>query len=346
MLTLVNEENDHSDDYVDNAPLDAALMLFLSEKDEDKKTEGFITFLNILAKRVSENARVPMPFCDVNNVLLKGVDIENVMAGDEVKLEDDVRLKMDTMTDPDGKLWLPLFLNNRELNKGNTANIIMPTYIYDILKFGYNWTDIEGVVVNPFGRAFTMNKALLEKFLTDYEDWASKNGIILPEGPGEEMRKEEEVADCGGVEMPHLIHMLPEMDEDMIFQVNNEMLTEELFENVAFFMFAEGGAMGEMGCITWITADGNKYHGNYCFGDLDLDKVEKLFPVFGKCTFGMFGHGSKVPRGWKYVNLGMGNHLIVNSKYYEEFAKATKELEEPAEYYQNWQSVADKIFGR
>ena len=60
----------------------------------------------------------------------------------------------------------------------------------------------------------------------------------------------------------------------------------------------------------------------------------------------MFGHGSKVPRGWKYVNLGMGNHLIVNEKYYTEFEEATKELEDPAEYYQNWQSVADKILGR
>lgn len=342
LLGRVNEEDDHSDDYIDNAPLDAALMLFLSEEDEDKKTEGFITFLNILAKRVSENARVPMPFCDVNNVLLKGVDIENAMPGDEVKLEEDVRLKMDTMTDSEGKLWIPLFLNNRELNKGKTANIIMPAYIYDILKFGLNWSDIEGVVINPFGRAFTMNKNLLERFLADYEDWASKNGIILPEGPGEEMRREEDIADCGGIEMSKM----PMLDEDMIFQVNNATLTEEVFENVAFFMFAEGGAMGEMGCLTWLTDDGSKYHGNYCFGDINLDKVDRLFPVFGKCTFGMFGHGSKVPRGWKYVNLGMGNHLIVNAKYYAEFEEATKDLEDPAEYYQNWQSVADKILGR
>ena len=340
IIGRANEEDDHSDDYVDNAPLDAALMLFMTEEDEEKRTDGFITFLNVLAKRVSENATVPMPFCDVNNTFLKGVDIEKAMAGDEVKLEEDVRLKMDTMTDPDGKLWLPLFLNNRELNKGNTANVIMPTYIYDILKFGYNWTDIEGVVINPFGRAFTMNKALLEKFLADYEDWASKNGIILPEGPGEEMRKEEEVADCGGVEMPY---MLPEMDEEGIFQVNNSMIIPQFIHYAAFFMYAEGGAMGEPGCITWFLGDGSQFHGNYCFGDIDLAKLEKAFPVLGKCSFGLFGHDSQVPEGWKYVNLGMGNHLIVKEDYYAEFEAATKDYEDPVEYYQNWQRIAKEI---
>ena len=45
-------------------------------------------------------------------------------------------------------------------------------------------------------------------------------------------------------------------------------------------------------------------------------------------------------------NLGMGNHLIVNAKYYAEFDEATKDLEDPAEYYQNWQTVADKVLGR
>ena len=170
---------ENKDQYVDNAPLDAALMLFLGEEDEKKRSEGFITFLNIMAKRISEDAVVPMPFVDVNNALMEGLDVEHVMAGDSIQLQQEVRLRMDTMTDADGNLWLPLFLNSRELNKGKTANVIMPVSILDVLKFGLHGDDLKGVVIDPFGRAFTMTKDLLEKFIGDYEAWAEKNGVEI-----------------------------------------------------------------------------------------------------------------------------------------------------------------------
>lgn len=121
-----------------------------------------------------------MPFVDVNNALMEGLDIEHAMAGDTVQLREEMRLRMDTMTDGDGNLWLPMFLNNRELSKGQTANVIMPVAILDILKFGLKGSDLKGVVVNPFGKSFIMTKDLLEKFIEDYEAWAEKNGIEIP----------------------------------------------------------------------------------------------------------------------------------------------------------------------
>lgn len=189
MLKVINKfdeflgrsSSEKRDDYVENAPLDAALMLFLGEEDEKKRSESFITFLNIMAKRISEGATVPMPFVDVNNALMEGLDIEHAMAGDTVQLREEVRLRMDTMTDGDGNLWLPMFLNNRELSKGQTANVIMPVAILDVLKFGLKGSDLKGVVVNPFGRPFIMPKDLLEKFIEDYEAWAEKNGIEIPD---------------------------------------------------------------------------------------------------------------------------------------------------------------------
>ena len=74
-----------------------------------------------------------------------------------------------------------MFLNNRELSKGQTANVIMPVAILDVLKFGLNGSDLKGVVVNPFGRPFIMTKDLLEKFIEDYEAWAEKNGLEIPD---------------------------------------------------------------------------------------------------------------------------------------------------------------------
>lgn len=167
--------DDSKEDYIGNAPLDAALLLFLDEEDDKKRTESFITFLKILAKRISEGAMVPMPFVDVNNTLFEAIDIEHVKTGDEFQVKDEVRLRMDTMMDGNGGLWLPLFLNNCELRKGQTANVTMPVLIMDILKAGLNGEDLQGVVINPFGKAYTMPKELLQKFIEDYEAWAKKN---------------------------------------------------------------------------------------------------------------------------------------------------------------------------
>ena len=47
--------NAGKEEYIDNAPLDAALLLFLDEEDEKKRKDSFITFLNIMAKRISED---------------------------------------------------------------------------------------------------------------------------------------------------------------------------------------------------------------------------------------------------------------------------------------------------
>ena len=93
--------------------------------------------------------------------------------------------------------------------------------------------------------------------------------------------------------------------------VNKDELNEELFQEVLFFKLAEGGAMGEPGGVVWVKANGESYHCNYCYGDVRYEDLLKLFAPLKKCSFGMFGLGSTVPNEWKYVNLGMGNHLII-----------------------------------
>lgn len=52
---------------------------------------------------------------------------------------------------------------------------------------------------------------------------------------------------------------------------------------------------------------------------------------------------SSVPEGWHYVNLGMGNHLIVSDKVYEKFISEFLNDADPSILYQNWIEVAGKI---
>ena len=83
-----------------------------------------------------------------------------------------------------------------------------------------------------------------------------------------------------------------------IIELERENLNKEFFENVLFFMIAEGGAMGEPGAIKFIKTDGNLYHLNYVFGDFKIEEVLVAFPVLGECDFGMFGM-DKEPFEWR-----------------------------------------------
>ena len=95
-----------------------------------------------------------------------------------------------------------------------------------------------------------------------------------------------------------------------ILELCNADINKATFKNVMFFSIAESGAMGEPGGVLFYVESGELYHFNYVYGDVDIRKVGKLFPVLEECRFGVFGIDSFVPKGWEYVNLGAGNHLI------------------------------------
>ncbi len=119
-------------------------------------------------------------------------------------------------------------------------------------------------------------------------------------------------------------------------ELTNNTFTKDILAETTFFMFAEGGAMGEPGGIIFLTESGTVYHANYCFGDLKWDTVKEAFPIIDNCRFGLFGIGTEVPDGWLYVNLGMGNHLIVRQDRYSKFAPLISEYKSPGQIYQNW----------
>lgn len=126
-------------------------------------------------------------------------------------------------------------------------------------------------------------------------------------------------------------------------ELEDATFTKDILDGTTFFQIAEGGAMGEPGGIVLLTENRKVYHANYCFGDLTTETMEKAFPVLKKCRFGLFGKDSVVPEGWVYVDLGMGNHLIVRADYYEKFSLLTEEYKEPVEFYQHWLEIALSI---
>ena len=120
-------------------------------------------------------------------------------------------------------------------------------------------------------------------------------------------------------------------------------LKKEMFEDVAFFKIAEGGAMGEAGGVVWVRNNGDSFHCNYCYGDVSIEDLKNAFEPLKNSSFGLFGLCATVPEGWEYVSLGMGNHLIVSKSVYEEFQKLTKDVQRESEMYRCWFEVAITI---
>ena len=168
------------DAYEDNGALNKVFTAFAVEHNEDKQRSLFTDFFNLLTQRVFEGALVPTPFEDVNNAFIKSFGLSKIKTGDIVETKEEVRLRVDKMKDGNGDLWIPVFLSEEELRKGDTANIIMPTYIYDLLNFGLNDDSVNGVIINPFGKFYPLGKDTLRAFIEKCEEWAAKDGTEIP----------------------------------------------------------------------------------------------------------------------------------------------------------------------
>ena len=119
----------------------------------------------------------------------------------------------------------------------------------------------------------------------------------------------------------------------------NDTFTKDLLDTTVFFKIAESGAMGERGGIDFITEQGKLYHANYLYSDLEWETVQKAFPTINECGFGLFSEDDGVPKGWEYVALGMGNHLIVREDYYSEFEPLIA-YKSVLEVYMKWKELA------
>ena len=122
-----------------------------------------------------------------------------------------------------------------------------------------------------------------------------------------------------------------------------EELEDGILTDVMFFKIAEGGAMGTPGEVIWVRGNGESYCFNYCYGKIPLGELMKRFQPLRECCFGIFSMGVAIPKGWEYVNLGMGNHLLVAETVFEAFKEETKEITRASALYGKWYDIANKI---
>lgn len=131
--------------------------------------EGMILFMDMMINVMNQGGEFIVPYITKNPFLSKE-QINSINIGDTFTLDHDVKLKMETVKDMDGKEWLGVFTSSNEMHKGSSGNVQINQSILSILKLVIDWKEIDGIVINPFGKFMQISKAMILLLISIYEE--------------------------------------------------------------------------------------------------------------------------------------------------------------------------------
>ena len=131
--------------------------------------EGMILFMNTLLNAMKQGGEFIVPYITKNSFLSKE-QINSINIDDTFTLDHDVKLKMETVKDASGKEWLGVFTSSNEMHKGSSGNVQINQSILSILRLALDLEEINGIVINPFGKYMQVSKAMILLLISIYEE--------------------------------------------------------------------------------------------------------------------------------------------------------------------------------
>lgn len=131
--------------------------------------EGMILFIDMMINTMKQGGEFIVPYITKNSFLSKE-QINSINIGDIFTLDHDVKLKMETVKDASGKELLGVFTSTEEMHKGSSGNVQINQSILSILKLVIDWKEIDGIVINPFGKYMQISKAMILLLIGIYEE--------------------------------------------------------------------------------------------------------------------------------------------------------------------------------
>lgn len=144
---------------------------------KNKQREDMIAVLETinLMKNQEEQLIVPV---ELPQAAYDMIDVDKIKVGDVVQAKEDLHLKMRKITDDEGKNWLVAFTSKEEAEKAPGSSSVTVDIASMLLK-GKNGTDIEGIVLNPWGLSFFLGKDMIDAVLNAQK---TENHIFLEQG--------------------------------------------------------------------------------------------------------------------------------------------------------------------
>lgn len=131
--------------------------------------EGMILFMNMMINAMNQGGEFIVPYITKNPFLSKE-QINSISIGDTFALDHDVKLKIETAKDASGIEWLGVFTSTEEMHKGSCGNVQINQSILSILRLALDLEEINGIVINPFGKYMQISKAMILLLIGIYEE--------------------------------------------------------------------------------------------------------------------------------------------------------------------------------
>ena len=161
--------SDEMDETQANQMIEAAIDQYYIQQDKN----GMLLFMEVMVTRMQQAGEVIVPYITENSFMSEE-QIGKVKAGDTILLDHDVRLKIETVKDADEKEWIGVFTSSEEMHKGSAGNVQMNQSIESILRLALNWEQVNGIVINPFGKYIQMTKKMIELLINGYEHYENE----------------------------------------------------------------------------------------------------------------------------------------------------------------------------
>jgi len=161
--------SDEMDEIQANQMIEAAIDQYYIQQDKN----GMLLFMEVMVTRMQQAGEVVVPYI-TENPFMSEEQISKVKAGNTISLDHDVRLKIETVKDADEKEWIGVFTSSEEMHKGSAGNVQMNQSIESILRLALKWEQVNGIVINPFGKYIQMTKKMIELLINGYEHYENE----------------------------------------------------------------------------------------------------------------------------------------------------------------------------
>lgn len=114
-----------------NQAIEAAIDQLYIQNDKN----GMLLFMEVMVSRMQQEGDLAVPYTSDKELITED-QARKAQVGQQFSLDEDFRVKMETVTDDSGKEWMGVFTSSAEMHKGSAGNIQINQSIVEMLHLG------------------------------------------------------------------------------------------------------------------------------------------------------------------------------------------------------------------
>ena len=174
MRIVLDDFNDvlsNQDDFPNsNKMIENAIDQYYVQNNKD----GMLVFMKTLLISIDQGGELVVPYITTSSILSKE-QLNSISIGDTFTLDHDVKLKLETVKDVKGNEWMGVFTSTNEMHKGSSGNVQINQSILSILQSVLDLEEVNGIVINPFGKHIQISKNMIALLISIYDECAKES---------------------------------------------------------------------------------------------------------------------------------------------------------------------------